>query len=156
MRPQRSTRDTIARWLPVILWATVISVLSSDSFSGEHTASLLRPVFEALLPGAAPATIDAVHAVTRKLAHVTEYAVLALLVFRALERPGRSVAAVALGALVLCGLYASVDELHQSFVPSRGASPVDTVLDTFGAALGLAARLATLPRRISAGRRSPA
>jgi VanZ family protein len=86
---------------------------------------------------------------------VTEYAVLALLVFRALAQPERSVLATALGALVLCAVYASLDEFHQSFVPSRGASPVDVVLDTFGAALGLAVRLATLPR-VSAGRRSPA
>lgn len=156
MSPSFTTRDVIARWLPVALWAVVISVLSSDSFSGEHTASLLRPVFEVLLPGAAPATIEAAHAVTRKLAHVTEYAVLAVLVFRALERPGRTATTVALAALAFCALYASFDELHQSFVPSRGPSPVDVALDTFGAALGLAVRLVTRPRRISAGRRSPA
>lgn len=156
MPPPFTTRDVIARWLPVALWAIVISVLSSDSFSGDHTASLLNPVFEVLLPGAAPATIEAAHAVTRKLAHVTEYAVLALLVFRALERPGRTTTTVALGALVFCALYASLDEIHQSFVPSRGPSPVDVALDVFGAALGLAVRLATWPRRFSAGRRSPA
>lgn len=155
MSPAPAPRDVVVRWLPVVAWATVISVLSSDSFSGEHTASLLRPVFEMLLPGAAPATIETAHAVTRKLAHVTEYAVLAVLVFRALERPGRAATAVALGALAFCAVHASLDELHQSFVPSRGASPVDAALDTFGAALGLAVLLATRSR-VSAGRRSPA
>jgi VanZ family protein len=155
MRAAASPRDLLARWLPVVAWAIVISVLSSDSFSGEHTASFLKPVLALLMPGAAPETIAAAHAALRKLAHVTEYAVLALLVFRALSRPARSVAAIALAALAFCALYASLDELHQSFVPSRGASPVDVALDTFGAALGLAVRLATQPR-VSAGRRSPA
>jgi VanZ family protein len=155
MSAAASPRDLLARWVPVVAWAAVISILSSDSFSGDHTATLLQPVFALLLPGAGPETIAAAHAVLRKLAHVTEYAVLALLVFRALAQPERSVLATALGALVLCAVYASLDEFHQSFVPSRGASPVDVVLDTFGAALGLAVRLATLPR-VSAGRRSPA
>lgn len=150
-----SLRGVLARWLPVVAWATLISVLSSDSFSGKHTATLLEPLFAILLPGASPETITATHAVVRKLAHLTEYAVLALLVFRALERPDRSPRAVALQALLLCALYASVDELHQSFVPSRGASPLDVVLDTTGAALGLVLRLA-LSVRLSAGRRSPA
>jgi VanZ family protein len=149
-------RDVLARWLPVALWATVISVLSSDAFRGENTATFLKPFLDLLLPGAAPATIEAAHAVVRKLAHVTEYAILALLVYRALERPERAATAVALGALVFCVLYATLDELHQSFVPSRGPSPLDVALDTLGAALGLAVRLA-LPRgRLSAGRRSPA
>lgn len=156
MRPPFTTRDVIARWLPVALWAAVISVLSSDSFSGEHTASLLRPVLELLLPGAAPATIETAHAITRKLAHVTEYAVLALLVFRALERPGRTATTLALATIAFCALYASFDELHQSLVPSRGPSPVDVALDTFGAALGVAVRLVTWAPRVSAGRRSPA
>lgn len=149
------SRDVIARWLPVAAWAALISILSSDSFSGEHTATLLEPFFAVLLPGATPETIAATHAVLRKLAHVTEYAVLGVLVFRALERADRPARTVALRALVLCALYASLDELHQSFVPSRGASPLDVALDTLGAALGLVLCLAA-SRRFSAGRRLPA
>ena len=148
--------DALARWLPVAAWATVISVLSSDSFSGAHTATFLKPVFDLLLPGAAPTTIEAAHALVRKLAHVTEYAILAVLVFRALERAERAAVASALGALAFCALYASLDELHQSFVPSRGASSLDVALDTLGAALGLAVRLALPAGWLSAGRRSPA
>jgi VanZ family protein len=155
MSAAAAPRDLLARWLPVVAWAAVISILSSDSFSGEHTASIFQPLLTLLLPGAAPETIAAAHAVLRKLAHVTEYAVLALLVCRALTQPGRSTTAITLRALLFCAVYASLDELHQSFVPSRGASPLDVALDTFGAALGLAARLATRSR-ISAGRRSPA
>jgi VanZ family protein len=66
----------------------------------------------------------------RKCAHVTEYAILAALLFRALER-WRS-------ALALGVLYAASDELHQHFVRGRHASPVDVAIDTLGLALGLA------------------
>jgi len=95
-----------------------------------------------------------VHAVIRKLAHVTEYAILAVLVARALDEPGRAPDRVAAGTLAICAAYAALDELHQSFVPSRTGSPLDVALDASGAALGIALRAAAL--RFSAGRRSPA
>jgi len=34
-------------------------------------------------------------------------------------------------------LYSASDEIHQAFVPNRGASFADVCLDTAGAALGL-------------------
>lgn len=132
----------LSRWLPVVSWAAVISLLSSDPFSGEHSGGILLPLLSAILPGASPDTLHAVHAAARKLAHVVEYAVLGVLVFRALERPSRSPLQLAWVSLLLCFAFATADELHQSFVPSRVGSPWDVALDTAGAALGLAARLA--------------
>jgi len=69
---------------------------------------------------------------------VTEYAVLALLVARALDRPSRARDLVAAGALLFCAVHAGLDEWHQTFVPSRVGCVADALLDTFGAALGLA------------------
>ena len=86
-------------------------------------------------PGWAP---DLAHAAIRKLAHVTEYAVLALLVARALDRPWRTRDAIAAIALAFCAVHASLDEWHQTFVPSRVGCVADAFLDTFGAALALA------------------
>jgi hypothetical protein len=78
--------------------------------------------------------------VTRKCAHVTEYAVLALLLWRAL----RSVPTLhtkrllVFGAALLgCALFAASDEFHQTFVKSRTPSVRDVLLDTGGALLGL-------------------
>ena len=93
MSGRRPAGGPVSRWLPVIVWAGVIWTLSSDAFSGDHTSGLLVPLLNVLLPGASPATLLAAHAAVRKLAHVTEYAVLAVLVFRALARPGCSPAA---------------------------------------------------------------
>ncbi len=81
---------------------------------------------------------DVAHAAIRKLAHVTEYAVLGLLVARALDRPSRTRDVVLAGALAFCAVHASLDEWHQTFVPSRVGCVADALLDTFGAALGLA------------------
>jgi VanZ family protein len=68
--------------------------------------------------------------VLRKCAHMTEYAILAVLLLRAL---GRELPAFALGAA-----YAASDELHQHCVRGRHASPVDVAIDAVGLLIGLA------------------
>jgi len=76
----------------------------------------------------------------RKCAHVTEYAILALLCWVALLRraaPGKWDWARARNALLIVATYASTDEFHQLFVPSRQASVIDVLIDTCGGAFGL-------------------
>jgi len=69
--------------------------------------------------------------VLRKLAHVTEYAVLGALLLRAIGRP--------LPAFAVGVLYAASDEVHQHFVSGRHASPLDVAIDAAGIAIGLVA-----------------
>jgi VanZ family protein len=76
--------------------------------------------------------------VLRKLAHMTEYAVLALLLVRATGS--------AMWALLLTVAYACTDELHQTFVRGRHGSPVDVGIDAVGALIGLS--LLRLRRRL--------
>jgi VanZ family protein len=73
-----------------------------------------------------------------KLAHVVEYSVLGLLLFRALMLRAGGVRvtlwlAAAL-AIVGAGLFGCVDEVRQSFVPRREPSLADVALDTASAA----------------------
>ena len=77
-------------------------------------------------------------------AHITEYAILGILALRAFTPEhftfsGRRRWRVAGLALAVAALYAAGDEFHQRFVPSRGASVDDVLLDTFGAFCGIAA-----------------
>ena len=67
--------------------------------------------------------------ILRKGAHATEYAILGVLLLRAL---GRELRAFALGVA-----YAATDEIHQHFVAGRHASPFDVAFDAAGVALGL-------------------
>ena len=110
---------------------------STDLMSGEHTSRILTPLLRWWNPDISPATIAQVHFLVRKAAHLTEYAVLALLVCRGLrgwiEASWRRVALV----LALAMLFAAGDEFHQSFVASRTASLGDVLLDCSGALLGL-------------------
>jgi VanZ family protein len=126
-------------WLVVVLWMGLIFVMSTDLGSGEHSSGLIMPILRALFPHAAPAPLDHCHFLLRKLGHLTEYAVLGLLVLRAVRDTwhlGWSWSTFGL-ALLVTAVYAASDEFHQSFVPSRGASVVDVGIDTAGASIGL-------------------
>jgi VanZ family protein len=124
-----------AAWIPPLAWMGVISLLSSDAGSAEHTGALLRPLLEALWPTADPAQVQAVHGLIRKAAHFTEFGVLTLLWYRAFrDRPGRAPGSASLWALAASAGWALVDEGLQAFVVSRTASATDALIDITGAA----------------------
>ena len=107
----------IVRWGPVAIWMMVIFALSSQS-------TLPRgpdPILEVIM---------------RKLAHFSEYALLAALIARAL---GGFTRATAVQAFVITVAYAITDEIHQAFVPLRQPSPTDVLIDAAGAVTGLVA-----------------
>jgi len=121
-------------WLPAIAWAAVISGLSTDTFSAEHTSLIIVPVLQWLFPHASAATIAMMHGVIRKSAHFTEYFVLSVLLVRGLRSENRGwTLKWAIWAILISAGYAALDEFHQSFVPSRTASGWDAMLDTVGA-----------------------
>lgn len=128
-------RRLLTYWLPPIIWAAVILAASTDAFSAWSTRGWLERITDLLGRPLAPPTGDLVNLVIRKIAHVTEYGILSALSFRALrgERTRWSLR-WAIGAVVLAAFVASIDEFHQTFVPSRTGTWHDVVLDTSGAA----------------------
>ena len=152
-RNDRTTSlDLVSRWLPVVLWAGMISAFSTQYFGETYTGGFIYPALKLILPHAAPETLVRIHHAIRKLAHLTEYAILAMLVWRAVEPGERRSLRAALLVLVACAAYASIDEAHQLVVEGRTASMLDVAIDTFGAGLGIAARGA-LAMAATAGRR---
>jgi VanZ family protein len=99
-----------SRWLPVLAWAGVIFALSS---------------IPSLNSG-----LGTWDTVLRKCAHMTEYAILAVLLLRATGSYA--------WAFALAVAYAASDEVHQLFVRGRHGSPVDVAIDAVGALIGLA------------------
>jgi VanZ like protein len=127
-------------WLPLLVWLGVIFVGSTNIMSAEHTSRYIVPFLLWLKPGMSPHAIWIILVVTRKCAHVTEYAVLALLLWRALRSvPAlRTKTFIVFGAvLVGCAVFAASDEFHQTFVKSRTPSVRDVFLDVVGAILGV-------------------
>jgi VanZ family protein len=130
-------------WLPVLLWFALIFAASGDAKSAHHSSRIIGPIVHWLLPRLAAAQVDEVVFYVRKGAHVTEYAVLAWLFWRAFRHHaglgrGNWSAAVARRAWLAATAYAVTDELHQCFVPNRQGTVLDVLVDCFGAALGLA------------------
>lgn len=126
-------------WLPLIAWLTLIFVNSTDLMSAEHTSRIIEPLLRWLYPTISPRTMAEVQFYLRKAAHVSEYAILAALLYRALGNTilrGRALLSAAI-VLLVCSLYAVTDEFHQSFVPSRTASARDVAIDSAGALIGL-------------------
>ena len=126
-------------WAPPIIWMSIIFLFSTDAFSGDNTGSLLWTVVSFIYPGATQELFDSIHFYVRKAGHFTEYAILALLLFRAFRSGARERWRLrwALSSLLIAFLYASLDEFHQTFTRRRTGSVYDSLIDTSGAATAL-------------------
>jgi VanZ family protein len=127
-------------WMPAIAWMILIFVGSTDVLSAEHTSRFLVPFLHWLDPHLSWKAINAIQTVIRKLGHVTEYAILAALLWRAVRGAHWQVkiSLLFIAVWIACAIFAATDEFHQSFVPSRTASPRDVMIDICGAFIGLA------------------
>ncbi len=124
-------------WILPLAWMGIIFVLSTGSFGAEATGLLVFPLLRSLLPWATPSQIDFLHWLGRKGGHVTEFAILAWLWYRALlalRSPHLGRRTLGFVALVLAVAYAIVDELHQGLTGQRTASAADVGLDALAAA----------------------
>lgn len=131
-------RERIMNWAAVAVWMTVIFFFSTDAFSAAHTTPMFAPLLATLFPGLTEEYLAYIAIFIRKFGHWSEYFILAVLLTRALAHPAGSEAAKRrmLWSVAFATLYAMSDEWHQSFVPSRSASPADVALDGVGAICG--------------------
>jgi len=120
----------------------VIFTISSDIGSAANTSRYLVPFLHWLNPTISQASVEQIHFIVRKGGHLSEYAILATLLYFALRRSGmpslqgahwRS----ALFSLFISAFYAAGDEFHQSFIGSRTAAFSDVMIDTSGALIAL-------------------
>jgi VanZ family protein len=135
-------RPFVKYWLPVLIWMGLIFSASSDSHSYEHSSRIIEPLLRWLFPHLSETCIHDLHHCLRKCAHLTEYAVLALLIRRAVSQPAKSGSHSwrwpdARLTLLLVMLYASTDEFHQRFVPTRTSLVSDVFIDTAGGVASL-------------------
>jgi len=135
--PARKNR--LWRYGPLVLWAVLIFLGSGDVLSASHTSILVRLAHQ-LFPGASPEVLAFFHFLVRKAGHLTEYAILAILAARAFRTSSHATLRRHWfwAAWILVIVYALSDEFHQSFVPTRGASIHDSMIDSVGGLIGLA------------------
>ena len=102
-------------WLPPLAWMALIFVLSAQP----------------QLPHAPSSLADLL---IKKLGHMAEYAILVLLLRRAMMARAARLWPQWM-AWLLAILYAVSDEYHQTFVPGRNGQLLDVIIDAVGASL---------------------
>lgn len=123
-------------WIPTLLWLSVLALFSTDTFSAEHTGSVLLRILHALSGNRFDEQFEQIHFFVRKSAHFCSYGFLGALAFFSWRatlpaRPQWTLRWSLLGLLVAMSAGA-LDELHQIFVPSRTPSLRDVFIDTIG------------------------
>jgi len=127
--------EVLKAWIAAILWLIVIAIESTSYLSAHNTSRILYPILHFLF-SMDWAHFDYWHFYIRKTGHVIGYATLSFLLFRAWRAtlPVMSSARWTLRwatiAILGTALVASLDEWHQSFIPSRTGAVSDVVLDT--------------------------
>ncbi|MBW2275201.1 MAG: VanZ family protein [Deltaproteobacteria bacterium] len=125
-------------WVPVALWALLVWGLGGDGFSASETSRFIVPAMRWLFPDMNAREIWQLLYAIRKLAHVVEYAILAILVVRALwlgRRP--SLAFSAALALAIVVTFAAADETRQGRSAARTGSHRDVLLDVSGGVVAI-------------------
>jgi VanZ family protein len=130
------SRNVLA-WLPTLAWLCVLALFSTDTFSAEHTGSVLSKIIHALFGRISAHRFQQIHFLVRKTAHFVSYGTLGAFAFFSWRatfpaRPRWTFRWSTL-ALLLVLAAAALDEFHQSFVASRTGTARDVVLDCVGA-----------------------
>ena len=127
--------NVLKAWIAAILWLIVIAIESTAWLSAHNTSRILYPLLHYLF-GLDWDRFEQVHFFLRKGGHVFGYGLLSFLLFRAWREtlPAMSTARWTFRwanlAVLGTALVASLDEWHQSYIPSRTGSPRDVLLDT--------------------------
>jgi len=125
----------VKAWIALVLWLIVITLESSDFASSQHTSRILYPLLHFLF-GLNHSRFEHWHFFMRKGGHVFGYGLLSILLFRAwretLPALGNPRWTIRWANIAVLGtaLVASLDEWHQSYIPSRTGSIHDVFLDT--------------------------
>ncbi len=139
-------------WWPAIVWIGLITFESTDYLSSQNTGSLLYDLLTRLFGEIDLYDFLYWHHYLRKTGHVVGYGILALLLLRGWRMTlaytqswhWRSAWLAWLGT----AFVASMDEWHQSFIPSRGGSLLDVLLDSCAGLVFLSLTYLWLRRRL--------
>lgn len=136
-------------WILVIGQMIVIFALSSQVL--KDSAELSKSVTQGIVKGVEKAKIiqedknkaneqikiSKWDVKVRDAAHSLVYLLLGIFTIHAFKKSGYKGFVAIAYSFLLCVVYAWTDEIHQAFVPGRGAEFIDISLDFIGAILGI-------------------
>ena len=114
-----------------VLWtvafAAALAAFSIGFLTHANTFALAEPIIRRLMPHASAEDISTLHVLSRKLGH---FAIPAVAYLALVLGPLRNHPYI---ALIMCALFAVLDETLQTFTPGRNGSIFDVALDVSGA-----------------------
>ncbi len=134
-------------FIPAILWMMVIYGFSGEGGTQSSSLSLrvTRGVVKLLDIGndmpkeQFDEMVDALHTPVRKIAHMTEYALLFFMIYIPMllnfSNRFRFDKKLWIITLSICIVYASIDEIHQLYVEGRDGRAIDVLIDSIGATI---------------------
>jgi VanZ family protein len=134
-----SSKRRVGLRLATLAWAVLVFYLSTERFGSDFSQGLVAQALTLLHITVSPRTFHILDVLLRKTAHITEYGILASLVYGSFaeQQPFRWRLRQAIWCIGIVGLYSLTDELHQRYVPGRNASLLDCGIDVAGAAIAL-------------------
>lgn len=114
----------------IIIWLLVIFLFSNQD--GSTSTSLTNGILEKYLFFV---DSDIFFMIIRKMAHITEYFILGILVLNFINE--FKVDKKIIISILICFILASFDEFHQLFIPDRTGRLLDVFIDMIGASLGI-------------------
>ena len=72
----------------------------------------------------------------RKIAHASEFCIFTILMINALKKSRITGKKVFIIAMLVCFMYACLDEYHQTFINGRTGQFSDSIIDTLGGFIG--------------------
>lgn len=131
-----SAAARVGAWTAAVLWTALVLAASGEAFSAANTRGLVYDVWSWL--GVSRAEAAPFVYWTRKAAHFVEYAVLGILVLRALRAAGLGGPTASVCALLWALAVALGDESNQAQLPSRTGSARDVAIDVASATTAIA------------------
>ncbi|MGI8642044.1 MAG: VanZ family protein [Pyrinomonadaceae bacterium] len=131
---QKKWRGRILRYAPLVLWIGVILFASTSLGAMSNTSRIIRPLLHFLFPDTPEEILVIYHGYIRKLAHLTEYSILAFFASRAFWSSTKIILQrywYAFSFLTVV-FVASIDEYNQSFDMLRTGTVYDVLLDVLG------------------------
>jgi VanZ family protein len=134
-------------WATVLLWLLIIFSLSSQP--GPKSNDLSKSVTKQIVKATGKVIVqntyikprknimNKLNNLVRKYAHVVVYLVLGILVINAFVVSGIRDCKAFIFSLIFCFFYAASNEIHQLFIPGRGAKATDVLIDGIGALIGI-------------------
>jgi VanZ family protein len=129
-----SRPNLLRAWWPAVAWVGIITIESTDLFSSRNTGSVLYTLLTHLFGTLDFHKFDIFHHYLRKTGHVVGYGMLGLLLLRGwratLDQNRTQLGRTAILSWLGTAFVASMDEWHQSYIPSRTGTWKDAVLDS--------------------------